>query len=341
MKNKLITMATLIIASASTGCSVLETQVPKCSDQETLGLVRQIIAESVGATGENSISAATLKSALTIELPHATSLEENIKKYSCEATLQITDATGTRSKIVINYTSQLDDDNQHLVHAGGMSQFDQYFVANALKAALKAETQPTPDIQSTTAASTTNVDPATDAAIKSNENQSQDSTEFVENTPNEVADNEAIRNKIFNGTGESGTPKFTDYPVDGIYSGPIAALDKSTEEARTFRTRLSEALAQGPIDFAGEYTSAGWGCGTMCSYTTFINRRTGQIIKQGLGGELGPKAVKFLPNSEMLIAEGGEVDDNYNSTGNYAFFYRLSNGELQLIAKVPVPEEIY
>lgn len=341
MGKKLIGVAAVLVAAVSAGCSLMGAQVPKCSDEATLDLVRQIMSEQFGFTGANEIPIETLRRVISIELPHATSLEENIKKYTCEATLHVTKPSGDTT-IPITYTSQLDDNDQHLVHGGGFNQLDLLVMTGALKEAIQAQSQQqakteAPVVEDPSLATAN----AEDAAILAATEMVAPAVEEPANTPEQVAENAAIRERIFSGTGEHGTPKFTDFPVAEIYSGPTAKLDTSSEEAKTFKTRISTALAGDPVDFAGEYTSAGWGCGTMCGYTTFVSKRTGQIIKSGLGGELGPRVVKFLPDSEMVIAEGGEVDDNYNSTGNYAFFYRLQNEELVLIKRVSVPEEIY
>ncbi|WP_313642467.1 hypothetical protein [Stenotrophomonas sp.] len=342
---KRLLLAALGVAGASAGCSMLGAQVPKCSDTETLDLVRQIIAEDVGAVGTNKLSNETLRLWLNIELPHATSLEENIKKYTCEATMVIKAGSGKGHRTQISYTSQLDDSDKHLVHAITFVGQDRAMLIQALEAALTANSTDAAVPQKVAVSDV--VDPAmaaanvADLAVAADAGQVAALNESAENTPEQVAANEAIRDRIFSGNGEGGTPKFTDYPVAEVYSGPAAKLDTSSEEARTFRTRLSTALAEDPVDFAGEYVSAGWGCGTSCGYTTFVNKRTGQVIKSGLGGELGPRVRKHLPSSELLIAEGGEFDDDFNSSGNYAFFFRLQNDELQLIAKVPVPEEIY
>lgn len=346
MGKRVLGLSALVLASVSTGCSLLGAQVPKCSDTETLDLVRQIIAQDVGAEGANRLTNETLRLWLNIDLPHATSLEENIKKYTCEATMVIKDGSGGRHKTQIAYTSQLDDNDEHLVHATTFVGQDRAMLIKALETALAASSKSAPVVQDTP--TTTEVqDPAVaaaeaaTAAMAADAAQTAELAEPVENTPEQVAANEAIRERIFSGNGEAGTPKFTDYPVAQIYAGPAAKLDTSSEEARTFKTRISTALSGEPVDFAGEYVSASWGCGTSCGYTTFVNKRTGQVIKSGLGGEFGPRVRKFLPNSNLLIAEGGEVDDDYNSTGNYAFFYRLQDDEFQLITKVPVPEEIY
>lgn len=338
MVKKLIGMTATVAVSVLAGCSVVESQVPKCSDQDTLDLVRQIIAQSSGLTNGRSIPTKTLRSALEIEYPHAISLEENIKKYTCEAGLRVKGSDGSQGKTNIQYSSQLDDDDQHLVQVQGFTGIDQVMLSAAIGAILHVQKQPAAAAESSPVVAPAQI---TNEGVATEMPSSEDFETQAEHSPEQVAENNAIREEIFSGAGKNGTPRFSDYPAVELYTGPAAALDKSSEEARSFQTRLSNALAENPVDFAGEYVTAGWGCGTSCSYVTFVNKRTGQVIKEGLGGEMGPNIVNYLPSSEMVIAEGAEVDDDFNSTGNYAFFYRLSNGELQFITKVPVPEEIY
>lgn len=160
-------------------------------------------------------------------------------------------------------------------------------------------------------------------------------TGFTGPTAAQVADNARIREAIFNG--EGGNPKFADYPVTKIYNGPTASLDLSDPRARMFKTRLSAALKDGEVRFAGEYTLVGWGCGTSCVSMTFVSKRTGKLATPSLGGELGPMVVKVDPHSALVVAEGGEFDDDYAKTGNFAFFYVLEGRAIKLIRQVPLP----
>lgn len=162
-----------------------------------------------------------------------------------------------------------------------------------------------------------------------------DATSSIGPTAAQVAENVRIREAIFNG--EGGNPRFADYPVTKIYSGPTASLDLSDPRARMFKTRLSAALKDGKVGFAGEYTLVGWGCGTSCVSMTFVSKRTGKLATPSLGGELGPMVVKVDPHSALVVAEGGEFDDDYARTGNFAFFYVLEGRALKLIRQVPLP----
>lgn len=159
-----------------------------------------------------------------------------------------------------------------------------------------------------------------------------------EPTAAEIGENARIREAIF--SGEAGGLKLADYPVAKVYRGPAAALDMSTREARMFKTRMSAALKDGKVEFAGEYTVAGWGCGTSCFSQTFISLRTGKPLPQSLGGELGPNIVRIDPHSALVVAEGSEYDSNYDRTGHYAYFYVLEGHTLKLLRKVAVPETL-
>lgn len=159
-----------------------------------------------------------------------------------------------------------------------------------------------------------------------------------EPTAADVAANARVRAAIFEST--AGGPRLTDYPVAKIHAGPAAALDMSTPAARMFKTRMSAALKDGKVEFAGEYTVAGWGCGTGCFSQTFISLRTGKPLPQSLGGELGPNIVKMDPHSALVVAEGTEYDSNYEKTGHFAYFYVLEGHALKLLRKVAVPEAL-
>lgn len=110
------------------GCSK---EPPKCSDDETLSLVRKIVLEQLG--GSEGLTEKEIQENLKIELPRATGFDEKIKKYSCEAKL----VSGGTYQLPITYESQLDDQNQHVVSVGGVSMADQYMVKNALIEGIK------------------------------------------------------------------------------------------------------------------------------------------------------------------------------------------------------------
>jgi hypothetical protein len=136
---------------------------------------------------------------------------------------------------------------------------------------------------------------------------------------------------------EAPIPKFKDYPVATVYNGAPAPL-VMTETAKTFKTRLHEALQSKPV-FAGEYVQSAWGCGTGCGITTFVNKRTGRVAEESFGGEFGPYVTDYKLNSRLLVAEGAILDKDMQDTGKYAVYFYLmqKNGQFKLLEKRLIP----
>ena len=132
-------------------------------------------------------------------------------------------------------------------------------------------------------------------------------------------------------------PEYKDYPAS-VYTGKTAKLKMNNDTAKSFKTRLSAAL-KGEPEFAGEYVMAVWGCGTSCIMQTFVSKRTGQVVEQGFGSELGQNVTGTRPDSRLLITHGIEYDNDYNETGEYDFYYVFENGKFKLIKKVERIEE--
>lgn len=115
---------TAVIATVVGGCG----KPPKCSDDDTLSLIRPIILDQIG--GNEAIASQTadgealtekeIQENLKIELPRADAFDEKIKKYSCTAKL----VAGDMYQLPIAYESQLDDKDQHIVAVRGISRGD-------------------------------------------------------------------------------------------------------------------------------------------------------------------------------------------------------------------------
>lgn len=126
------------------------------------------------------------------------------------------------------------------------------------------------------------------------------------------------------------TPQFNDYPVKA-YNGKPAKILLNNEKAKTYKTRLSSALSQKPV-FAGEYVLVSWGCGMGCESHHFVNKRTGQVVEKGFGGEMDIDDIQqYKLNSNLLIAGGSEFDENYNEIGTFTNYYLMKNSKLELI----------
>ncbi|HEY5712132.1 MAG TPA: hypothetical protein VIT38_09565 [Allosphingosinicella sp.] len=117
-------------------------------------------------------------------------------------------------------------------------------------------------------------------------------------------------------------PRFEDFPAARQritrQGGPIL----STREARTFRSTIGAAAAQGP-NFAGAYTVAVWGCGGSCTDFAVVDNRNGHVTftagLRPIAGDHGGYApdygaglyynLRFRPDSRLLILVGAPRED--------------------------------
>jgi uncharacterized protein len=120
MKASIFALTFVCLMASLTGCT---DQVPKCSDDDTINLVKNIVAEELG-TGDE---VAEIKAQFVIEYPRASGFNEAIKKYECEARL----VSGGTYQLPITYESQIDDGGQHIVSVGGIGQGDLFQLAAA------------------------------------------------------------------------------------------------------------------------------------------------------------------------------------------------------------------
>ena len=137
-------MATCILLAA---CSK---EPPKCSDENTITLVKQIIIEQVGplsSMDKKETEQFNEKGGdfLNLELPRPSAYDKGIKKYSCEAKL----IAGDNYQLPITYTSQLDDNGRHIVSVvSGMDLFDaisvQQAIVQSIANSLQSKDVPTP-----------------------------------------------------------------------------------------------------------------------------------------------------------------------------------------------------
>lgn len=109
----------------------------------------------------------------------------------------------------------------------------------------------------------------------------------------------------------------------------------------TFRTRLREA-ARGPLNFAGGYMLALWGCGTSCTSGAVISAQTGRVIwlpasiccEDAGTGSSYPERVQYRADSQLLILTGlrNEREDDQG-----AHYYRIEGGHFVHLLDVPAP----
>jgi hypothetical protein len=128
-------------------------------------------------------------------------------------------------------------------------------------------------------------------------------------------------------------PSFSRYRV-AVEKPRITKIDfRKNPDARTYRTRLSEAL-RGGVNFAGRYIIAGWGCGTGCTNAAVIDTRTGKIhwpeefynVDASYGDGYSDKQLDFRKDSRLLIIHGRPGSSNESGpagpAGDYYFEWR-------------------
>jgi hypothetical protein len=139
-------------------------------------------------------------------------------------------------------------------------------------------------------------------------------------------------------------PRFSDYAVKTVYHGR-PARPIITKEFRTFRTMIRRG-ARSPVQFAGHYTVAGWGCGTDCNGFVVVDSKTGKVY-EGLGvaglppswledyGEEAMERMEFYPDSRLMKINACPAEENCG-----LYDYEMVDGKgLKLIRKELLPEE--
>jgi len=95
-------------------------------------------------------------------------------------------------------------------------------------------------------------------------------------------------------------PAFHEFPAQGESNLVVKDVDLSSHsKARSFRTRLREAIGQKP-DFAAHYRIVAWGAGTMAQTTALVDARDGKVYFAPFTSMLG---VDHRPNSRLLIED--------------------------------------
>ena len=133
----------------------------------------------------------------------------------------------------------------------------------------------------------------------------------------------------------SNSDNFSKYPVE-IYSG--ARIVTPIGDFKDMRTQLKN-LSKQKIDFAGQYVTGGWGCGTGCASTVLLNVQTGKAqYLEGLNTDVdcsnGLKAgIETKANSRLMIMTGAKLSgpDDGSPHACITQSYLEQDGQLNLI----------
>lgn len=167
-----------VLAIMLTACAK---EPPKCSDDGTFALVRKIVLDQIG--GAEGLSEQEIKDNMKIEFPRASSFDEKIKKYGCEAKLTV----GGMYELPITYESQLDDKNEHIVSVEGIRRADLY----ALQAGMVEGIKKSRATKGTVGAPATAAPPAAEPSTAL-----PDLTQYVGKHPTDVFNEKLVTQKF-------------------------------------------------------------------------------------------------------------------------------------------------
>jgi hypothetical protein len=135
-------------------------------------------------------------------------------------------------------------------------------------------------------------------------------------------------------------PHFEDFPVKEKLIAKPATPKLLSSRARMFRTAI-RLQTKGKPNFAGHYTIASWGCGTMsCTSFAIVDARTGDVYFP-LGAmsifvstiDQAEDTIEFRPNSRLFILTGTIAFGDRDSIGKHYYVWR--NNQLKLIRFIP------
>jgi len=149
---------------------------------------------------------------------------------------------------------------------------------------------------------------------------------------------------VYSAEGQSSRPSFSKFPAFVEKARVRSVNFKNDAAARSFHTRLSDAL-RGGVNFAGHYVVAGWGCGTGCISGAIIDARNRKVLWPLEFNALGvwydgnnyvDKPVEYRKNSRLLIIRGSPgVKDNEPEFPNGEYFYEWTGRTLRFVKFIP------
>lgn len=118
-------------------------------------------------------------------------------------------------------------------------------------------------------------------------------------------------------------PGFADCPVAvAAKHGPVPRLTFTDAQARRYSSVIRDA-ARGPVNFAGHYILATWGCGAGCVMAAAIDVKTGRVTSLPFTVSDWPidvtEPLAYRADSCLLIVRGSRNESAEHGTYHYAF----------------------
>lgn len=130
-------------------------------------------------------------------------------------------------------------------------------------------------------------------------------------------------------------PRFEDCPATIVAKRTPARLTFDIR-SRQYRSAIREA-ASGPINFAGHYIFAQWGCGAGCVMAAAIDTKTGRVTSLPFTVSDWPldltEPLTHRANSCMLVVQGSRNESEEHGT----YYYGFDGKSFRLRAAFPRP----
>jgi hypothetical protein len=118
-------------------------------------------------------------------------------------------------------------------------------------------------------------------------------------------------------------PRFADcpVPVENIHTS-MPRLQYGDAQSRHYKTAIREA-ARGPVNFAGHYVLATWGCGAGCVMAAAIDKKTGRVTSLPFTVSDWPldvtEPLSYRADSCILVVRGSRNESAAHGTYYYGF----------------------
>lgn len=129
-------------------------------------------------------------------------------------------------------------------------------------------------------------------------------------------------------------PAFEDCPATVLAKHAPPRRLVFDARSRIYHSVITDA-ARGPVDFAGHYILAQWGCGSACLIAAAVDTKTGRVTSLPFTVSDWPPDVTapltYRANSCMLIVEGSRNESDEHGT----YYYDFDGEAFRLRAAVP------
>lgn len=117
-------------------------------------------------------------------------------------------------------------------------------------------------------------------------------------------------------------PTFKDCPatVQAGHAPPRLVLDA---RSRAYRSAIAEATSGYPVNFAGHYVLAEWGCGAGCVMAAAVDTKTGHVTSLPFTVSDWPldvtEPLTYRADSCMLVVQGSRNESKEHGSYYYTF----------------------